>query len=112
MVIFGGCALGAAFGDVWRLRIQAGQAQWKQLQTNGRLSIKLTSFKNVYYRLGLRHLSTDSPAGHSACHAPKSAVCMAISFLPERGKSWPRHFYTAAVLGSTMSICNVWLPFP
>ena len=26
MVIFGGCALGAAFGDVWQLRIQAGQA--------------------------------------------------------------------------------------
>ena len=36
MVIFGGCALGRAFGDVWRLRIQAGQAQWEQLQANGR----------------------------------------------------------------------------
>lgn len=45
IVVFGGCALGEAFGDVWRLTIQAGQAQWEQLQTNGRQSIKSGFFQ-------------------------------------------------------------------
>ena len=41
MVIFGGCTHTGALGDVWRLRLQAGQAQWEHLQTTGRQSIKL-----------------------------------------------------------------------
>ena len=40
VIVFGGCALGRAFGDVWQLRIQAGQAKWEQLQTTGRQSTK------------------------------------------------------------------------
>ena len=72
----------------------------------------MDSFNRVDYRLGLQHLSRDSPAEHPACHAPKSADCTAMSLFACMRQAMAEVSHTAAILGSNESKPNPWRPPP